>query len=602
MSERVDVLIIGAGLAGLSLARHLLVASDKKILMVERRELPPKRQKVGEATVQMSGYYYSRVLEMEEHLLRRHYMKYNLRFLWHPEVEQADDSCYYEYPQSYIRKLSNIATYQIDRNAFEEELVRVNTASAGFTLHTEVRDLDVVLSEDGGPHTFRYTDGQGAERTGEATWVVDASGRGKYLKRRLGLERRSPIRHGSTFCWVDGLVDIEKLSPLTAKQQRIHPHRAALGHTPALLATNHFCGEGFWFWVIPLHGITSLGLVYDSALVSREEIATPQKMIDWVCRRFPLFARDLPQRKIVDQGGYVDFAFDSAQTLSADRWALCGEACRFTDPLYSPGGDLISLYNTLIADAILTEGDQQLAGKVRLYEQLARSIYEAYVPSYAVSYATLGDQECFSLRYVWELSIYFGFYVFPFINDLFTDPTFAAGFLRRFSKLGPINRGLHGFLAGYYDWKKEHPQRPAAAPNYFEFTEFGHLQAAEQCFYKVGLSSEAAREVLDEQLANFEELARWIVAHITATVTGDRRAFCRDFVRAVDLQNLQFDTAWMAAALDACPAVAAEHEWVLAVPAHERFGVAPVFGQVAGQAAGEPMVTEVLVSAGGERS
>ena len=67
----VDVLIIGAGLAGLTLARQLLLSRPEiEILMLDRLpEVPSPKQKVGEATVQMSGYYYSRVLEMEEHLL-----------------------------------------------------------------------------------------------------------------------------------------------------------------------------------------------------------------------------------------------------------------------------------------------------------------------------------------------------------------------------------------------------------------------------------------------------------------------------------------------------------------------------------------------------
>src|SRR5580693_9167284 len=55
----VDVLIVGGGLAGQTLARQLLLQSDKRVLLIDRKELPPKRQKVGEATVQVSGYYYS---------------------------------------------------------------------------------------------------------------------------------------------------------------------------------------------------------------------------------------------------------------------------------------------------------------------------------------------------------------------------------------------------------------------------------------------------------------------------------------------------------------------------------------------------------------
>src|SRR5262249_26075892 len=183
-------------------------------------------------------------------------------------------------------------------------------------------------------------------------------------------------------------------------------NRRTIGHLPFWLATNHFCGEGFWFWVIPLQGKTSLGLVYDRTKVPESEVSSPEKVVEWICREFPLFARDLPKRKVVDQGMFRDFAYDCRQTISVDRWALSGEAGRFTDPLYSPGGDLIALHNTLITDAILAKDKRGLAIKVRIYEMLMWAFYEAYVPSYAVSYDVLGDQECYTMKYGWELTIY----------------------------------------------------------------------------------------------------------------------------------------------------------------------------------------------------
>ena len=69
-----------------------------------------------------------------------------------------------------------------------------------------------------------------------------------------------------------------------------------------------------------------------------------------------------------------------------------GEAGRFTDPLYSPGsGSLISIYNTLIVDAIETDEESVLIEKCRWAEHIQRAAYESYVPSYAVSYDCLGD-------------------------------------------------------------------------------------------------------------------------------------------------------------------------------------------------------------------
>jgi flavin-dependent dehydrogenase len=568
--REVDVLIAGAGLAGLTLARQLLLAEPEiRILMVDRgAEIPNPKQKVGEATVQVSGYYYSRVLEMEEHLLRSHFLKYNLRFYW---KSQRGGEVWEDLSQSYIRKVSNIATFQLDRNLFEAAVLEKNRESASFELINPIAGLDVDLAEEG-PHGFRFeVDGQ--EFTGRARWVVDASGRNRFLARRQKLERPSPIKHGASFLWVDGLLDPEKITNLDRKAIRLRPERGTLGHFPSFLATNHYCGEGYWFWEIPLHGKTSLGLVYDSAVVSSKDVSTADKLIEWICREYPLYARDLPQREVLHHSGFTSFALDSGQTLSASGWALCGEACRFTDPLYSPGGDLISIYNTLIADCILTRDRQELEAKVRLYEPLARAVYEAYVPSMAVSYCTLGDQECFSLRYVWELTVYFAYYVFPFINDLHVDKTFLPTFLRRFGQLGPINHGVHRLLAAYYRWKKENVILEAPEPVFFDFMEVGALAASELTFYKVGVSRDEARQVLDEQLDNLRDLARWTAAHIASAVLDDPRAATNAaFIRGIDIDNLQFDPAAMAERLEAaCRETSETYVWRFAVPCMARF-------------------------------
>src|SRR5262245_42540844 len=116
--DHYDVVIVGAGLAGLSLARHLLLHSDKRVLLVDRRaQIPPARQKVGESTVQLSAHYYAKVLDLEEHLLAEHYLKYNLRFYW--KDAHRENRGFEDYSHVFIRSFSNIACYQLDRNRFE---------------------------------------------------------------------------------------------------------------------------------------------------------------------------------------------------------------------------------------------------------------------------------------------------------------------------------------------------------------------------------------------------------------------------------------------------------------------------------------------------
>ena len=72
-------------------------------------------------------------------------MKYNLRFYW--KTREKGDS-YEHYSQSYIRNLSNIASYQLDRNKIEAELLRRNRQVPNFTFQTGISDLVLGLSED----------------------------------------------------------------------------------------------------------------------------------------------------------------------------------------------------------------------------------------------------------------------------------------------------------------------------------------------------------------------------------------------------------------------------------------------------------------------
>lgn len=532
-----DVVILGAGLAGLALCRQLLLRNaEKRILIIDNRaEIPGKKQKVGESLVQVAGYYFTRLLDLEEHLLREHYPKYNLRFHW--KTTGSENRSIEDYGQAYINKTSNVATYQLNRNKIEEHLLSLVVADPKVTLCAPASALKVELSEDSSHHLSFQLNGERIEANGE--WLVDSTGRGQVLKRRQDLELQSPIQNGSSWCWVEGLVNLEKLTDASPSEIRRRRDREKQGLFPTWLATNHFCGEGFWFWVIPLKGLTSLGVVYDSRLFDAERVSTPKQLIQWACEEFPLFQRDLPHRRIIDSARLVSYAYDCRKTISASKWALSGMAGRFSDPLYSPGSDLISFYNTWITDAILEDDPEQLREKCALYEPLMKVIYEAYVPSYSVSYDVLGDQEVFTLKYVWELAVYFGFYAFPFINELFTDRKFIRCFFRKFAQLGPINRNLQQLLSGYYRWKKTN--RSNGIPVRNDFLEMTALKKMEATYYTVGMTAEDAEDRLDEYLQNLKEFARFIIAYVASAVIGSPEVLQnRSYVSGLKLSGFKF--------------------------------------------------------------
>jgi len=538
MERHYDIVIIGAGLAGLTLARQLLLYTNKTILHLDRElKLPVARQKVGEYNVQVAGHYLAKVLDMEEHLVHEHVMKYNLRFMW--KTTGSTGGNFEDYSHSYIRQFSNIPGYQLDRNKFEAELIRRNRANVRYLLLENAKELKVLLGDGGNAHSVRF-DRLGENQEVTCRWLVDTSGRMRYLASRLNTKRESEILHSATYFWVDGTVNVEKLTGASLQEIRKRPERRHLGHAPFWLATNHFAGEGFWFWVIPLRARTSFGLVYDNRYIDSREVSTKNKMLAWLFHQFPLFDRELADREIVDFSVLRNYSYDCTRTIHADRWAMSGFAGRFNDPLYSPGGDAIAIHNTLITDAILTDDDKELAAKAKSYEVMMRTVYLSFLPSFQRSYNALGDQETFAMKYVWELSIYFVFYVFPFLNDLYCDRHFLIPYLRRFSQLGELNCALLSFIADYYEWKKVN--RPKSErPVFFDFTDVGTLRRAESTFYQIGVDPKAALQELDRQIESLRELARLYVAHVSAVVAGDLSLVTsRAHVEQIDLEKIRF--------------------------------------------------------------
>jgi hypothetical protein len=150
-------------------------------------------------------------------------------------------------------------------------------------------------------------------------------------------------------------------------------------------------------------------------------------------------------------------------------------------------------------------------------------------------------------KYGWELAVYFGFYVLPFINDLFTDEEFLPFFMRKFGLLGPINRMLQKFLSDFFQWKKTNVQ-PSAAPELHDFYEMMPLRNSELLFYQVGLTREEATEVLERQFNSLKGFARWIVAQVYSTVLGDPMvALDAEFINGIKLRDIRFDPSQMRA-------------------------------------------------------
>lgn len=402
-----DVLIMGGGLAGLTLALQLRQrhpALDIQVLERRRHPVPEACHKVGESTVEIGAHYFAEVLGLREHLEQRQLRKFGFRFFFNDGIE--DFAAVTELGAS---EPLPVISYQIDRGLFENFLGQeVQRRGIGFHDDAVVRGFDLAeeaaaADDTGALHTVRWRSAGGEERISRARWLIDASGRAGLIKKRLGLGRENAhAAHAVWFRIADRLPLDEWCDDPAWRARCVTPTRWR--------STNHLCGAGYWVWLIPLaSGSHSVGIVADPAYHPLERMGTFDAAMQWLAEHQPRLHAELELRRdrLQDFAFFRRFSYDCTQTLSAGRWAMTGEAGRFLDPFYSPGSDFIGMGNTLVCELIARDlAGQRIAAHATMYDQILRSFYDSTLELYVDQYGLFGDPEVMPLKVLWDYAYY----------------------------------------------------------------------------------------------------------------------------------------------------------------------------------------------------
>ena len=397
--DQYDVAIVGGALAGAASA--ILLQRQQpglRVLILEKSASFGRR--VGEATVEISGYFLGRVLGLTRHLNESHLVKQGMRFWFYNERARNLPDC----SEIGGRYLARVPAFQVDRSVLDEEVLR-QAVSLGAELWRPATVGKIQLAAGGLQRLEVRRNGRTSEVS--ARWVIDASGVAALLARQAGWFRTNTA-HPISAVWArwSGVKDWDGLD-LAAK----YPEWSMACHGIRATATNHLVGPGWWAWCIPLKGgDVSIGAVFDQRLVSFPEGGSLGQRLKEFLWQHPV-ARELladAQWREGDVHWRKQLSYYST-TFAGDGFVLVGDASAFLDPFYSPGMDWISFTATSAVRLILAQqrGEPTADLIARHNRDFSVSYARWFEALYLDKYQYMGEYDLMRLAFLLDLGLYY---------------------------------------------------------------------------------------------------------------------------------------------------------------------------------------------------
>ena len=268
-----DVTVLGGGLAGLSFALQCQQeVPQAKITVLERREhpVPEAAHKVGESTVEVAAHYFGEMLGLKQHIVDDQLPKLGLRFFFPADGNRRIE----QRLELGGKRYAPCPSYQLDRGRFENYLGDL-CLERGIQFLDRAAIHDISIQPRGG-HSVDF-DLNSEHQQIKSRWLIDASGRRAFVKRKLGLQMPSPHTANAAWFRFKKHVKIDQWCD-DADWQAGHA-----GKTGRWYSTNHLMGTGYWVWLIPLaSGSTSMGIVAAEQFHQLSDFNSFDKALAWL--------------------------------------------------------------------------------------------------------------------------------------------------------------------------------------------------------------------------------------------------------------------------------------------------------------------------------
>lgn len=374
-----DVLIIGAGMTGSMLARHMhYEMPDLDILQVEAKTTFDHG--IGESTVEAFEVYARWACKLGPYLEKWYVNKEALRYFFDNEEGSLKVAEMSEFGRAHAHTLR---ASQLDRSKFDSDIVEMNR-KLGIRVMLGTKVLGgrkqaslanhITIDREGG---HRVETDKGWIR---CKWLVDAGGFAAPVSRLHGgfvSDKTLPV--SSYWARFEDCNIIDELGDAAWKARN--------GNIQRFQSTSHFMYKGSWWWLIPVSdSCFSIGVCWHQEHSDHKLKLKNGDQLEALIRSFE-WGRELlgENAKRVDFKALSNLAAYSTKRFSEDRWYLTGMASLVIDPLNSNTSRIFPENNTYIVDLIKSDraGDADLHRRqLSLYELRMKQVYDGAYEAY----------------------------------------------------------------------------------------------------------------------------------------------------------------------------------------------------------------------------
>jgi len=319
-TEKVDVLVIGAGPAG-TVAASIINKAGFKVKIVEKMKFP--RFVIGESLLPRCMEALSEAGFVEAVKEKKFQEKYGAKFVKNGKI------CDYFFADQFTPGWN--WTWQVPRAEFDKTLADT-VEKMGVPVNYETTVTDIKFN--GTDSVTTVEDIEGNKTNIEARFIVDGSGYGRVIPKLFNLDKPSDLAPRRTL--FTHVVDKKRSMDDEPNRITIIVHQ-----------------KGIWIWVIPFsNGNTSVGFVGDPEFFKQYQGTNEEQWRTLIASQ-PYLAERMKDVEMVFEPRILESWSTTSSTFYGEGFVLTGNVTEFLDPVFSSGVTLATVSSQMAAKLVI---------------------------------------------------------------------------------------------------------------------------------------------------------------------------------------------------------------------------------------------------------